>query len=239
MVKRVKKDTKIRYTALWNKIQAVGIKESEMNTISMKEFYTRIGSNAKTEGIYNLAKGLFRNQDRQKEVNAYIKSKQIPSQIIRPIKIGQHIPLAQKSIKTTKKIKTKRLKKILSSKTIKNKYSGFETDIYTTFYYNAKKLTNAYNLSIFRKTPKANQFVHLVVKMEAFKVSTNLLGQQITHSVGVFWQTFTSFGSQKTDLVNLYDVCVRQLEAFIQSKNSLVFVILEAKQNIFRRGYLK
>jgi len=48
----------------------VGIKESEMNTISMKEFYTRIGSNAKSEGIYNLAKGLFRNQDRQKEVNA-------------------------------------------------------------------------------------------------------------------------------------------------------------------------
>lgn len=86
------KETEVRYTALWNKINANGIKLSDLDKMTQQQFYNKIGSTAKSTGMFNLAKSLARNMDRQNSVNTYVKSKGLPKSIIPTITPKEYIP---------------------------------------------------------------------------------------------------------------------------------------------------
>ena len=85
-----------RYTALWNKIKANNVNMADIDNMTPKEFYDAIGSKAKSDATYRLAKSLGRNTERQEDVNKYIDDKKIPSIIIPKIKVKEYIEPVKK-----------------------------------------------------------------------------------------------------------------------------------------------
>ena len=91
-----KRETTERYTGLWNKIKANNVDLSNLETMGQEEFYKQIGSTAKSNGTYNLAKSLARNTERQEDVNKYIEDKQIPAVIVPKIEVKEYIEPVKK-----------------------------------------------------------------------------------------------------------------------------------------------
>jgi len=85
-VKTVSKKTIERYSALWNKIQAINFDLSDILTISYLEFNQRIGSKSKINAQYKLAKSIAHNIERQKQVNKLLDDKNIPNWLIKRLK---------------------------------------------------------------------------------------------------------------------------------------------------------
>jgi len=135
MVER-KIETVERYVKIYLRVEPHIQTLRDTNSWELSDFETK--TNLKTESQFRLLKAISRNPDLQKDINSYLKSKDIPRNIVRPIPVKQYLEKATRE--PTEKVDFIRFEKKSEKFTkIKGKNISAESSI-KGFKTNAKNL---------------------------------------------------------------------------------------------------
>lgn len=140
--KMVKKSTKERELSMWNKLQAVNFDLSTLDDITFQEFNKIIGSKAKTNAQYKLAKGIARNIHIQERINKDIERLKLPKYITKPIALKEYIPKYKRVIKVVlnPKLAIAKYHKYYSDIVFKGKPENFDKKYVCAYHFKKKRI---------------------------------------------------------------------------------------------------